>query len=42
MKLKTKDSILDSAEALFASNGFANTSLRMITAQAGVNLASVN
>ncbi len=42
MKLKTKDSILDSAETLFASHGFANTSLRMITARAGVNLASVN
>jgi len=38
----TKDTILDAAEALFARQGFANTSLRAITAAAGVNLASVN
>lgn len=38
----TKDTILDAAESLFAHNGFANTSLRSITAKAKVNLASVN
>ncbi|OUR66295.1 TetR family transcriptional regulator [Bermanella sp. 47_1433_sub80_T6] len=34
--------ILDSAESLFAERGFAETSLRSITAQAEVNLAAVN
>ena len=34
--------ILDSAETLFAERGFAETSLRSITAQAEVNLAAVN
>jgi AcrR family transcriptional regulator len=38
----TKDRILDAAEFLFADHGFDATSLRMITAQAGVNLAAVN
>lgn len=38
----TKDCILDTAEQLFAENGFAGTSLRDITGEAGVNLASVN
>jgi len=38
----TKNIILDAAEALFAGEGFANTSLRAITAAAGANLASVN
>lgn len=38
----TKDLILDTAEALFAEQGFAATSLRSITTAAGVNLASVN
>jgi AcrR family transcriptional regulator len=38
----TKDRILDVAEKLFAEKGFADTSLRMITAEAGANLASVN
>ncbi|MFN0104868.1 MAG: TetR/AcrR family transcriptional regulator [Bryobacteraceae bacterium] len=38
----TKDRILDSAEILFAKNGFAATSLRALTHHAGVNLASVN
>lgn len=38
----TKHRILDAAEALFASHGFAETSLRAITAGAGVNLAAVN
>ncbi len=39
---ETKDRILDSAETLFAEHGFAATSLRQITAGAGVNLAAVN
>ncbi|MFT7109353.1 MAG: AcrR family transcriptional regulator [Psychrobacter glaciei] len=34
--------ILDAAEQLFAEKGFAETSLRSITAKAGVNLAAVN
>lgn len=38
----TKDRILDAAEALFMEQGFSATSLRTITARAGVNLASVN
>ena len=38
----TKDKILDAAERLFAQNGYAGTSLRMITAAAGANLAAVN
>ncbi len=38
----TKQRLLDAAEALFAERGFAATSLRAITAQAGVNLAAVN
>ena len=38
----TKERILDAAEHLFADNGFAPTSLRNITAEAGVNLAAVN
>ena len=38
----TKDRILDAAESLFAQHGFNATSLRKITASAGVNLASVN
>ncbi len=38
----TKDKILDAAERLFADHGFSETSLRMITARANVNLASVN
>jgi AcrR family transcriptional regulator len=33
---------LDAAELLFAEKGFAATSMRIITAEAGVNLASVN
>ncbi|GAK84397.1 predicted transcriptional regulator for fatty acid degradation FadQ TetR family [Vibrio ponticus] len=41
-KHKTKDKILDVAEALFAEHGFNDTSLRTITSKAGVNLASVN
>jgi AcrR family transcriptional regulator len=41
-RLDTKDRILDAAERLFAQHGFDATSLRMITAAAEVNLASVN
>jgi AcrR family transcriptional regulator len=41
-KHDTKERILDAAESLFAQHGFDATSLRMITASAGVNLASVN
>jgi AcrR family transcriptional regulator len=38
----TKERILDAAEKLFGQNGFEGTSLRDITAEAGVNLAAVN
>ena len=38
----TKERILDAAEALFMEHGFEATSLRTITAAAGVNLAAVN
>ncbi len=38
----TRILLLDAAERLFAEAGFAATSLRNITAAAGVNLASVN
>jgi AcrR family transcriptional regulator len=38
----TKRKILDTAEALFMTHGFEATSLRSITASAGVNLAAVN
>ena len=41
-KSQTKKKILDAAEQLFAEHGFAETSLREITARAEVNLASVN
>lgn len=40
--LSTRDRILDAAESLFAEHGFTVTSMRMITSQANVNLASVN
>lgn len=40
--VSTKDRILDAAESLFCSQGFAATSLREITRQAEVNLAAVN
>src|SRR5579871_5345079 len=40
--VSTKDRILDTAERLFARDGFEATSLRAITAEAGVNLAAVN
>jgi AcrR family transcriptional regulator len=38
----TKDRILDAAERLFATRGFASTSMRSITRDAGVNLAAAN
>jgi AcrR family transcriptional regulator len=38
----TKQSILDAAELLFATQGFRGTSLRAITGKANVNLAAVN
>jgi len=38
----TKERILDAGEALFMEHGFEATSLRQITAAAGVNLAAVN
>ncbi len=38
----TKTKIIKSAEELFAIDGFHHTSLRTITAKAGVNLAAVN
>lgn len=38
----TKEQILDAAEQLFSRQGFDATSLRQITAKAGVNLAAVN
>lgn len=41
-KLDTKTRILDAAESLFAEHGFSDTSLRLITTRANVNLASVN
>ncbi|HUJ49611.1 MAG TPA: TetR/AcrR family transcriptional regulator [Bryobacteraceae bacterium] len=40
--MTTKDRILDAAERLFARDGIEATSLRGITAEAGVNLAAVN
>lgn len=38
----TRDTILDSAERLFAQQGYDGTSMRQITSAAGVNLAAVN
>jgi AcrR family transcriptional regulator len=40
--MSTKNRILDTAERLFAHHGVEATSLRAITAEAGVNLAAVN
>jgi AcrR family transcriptional regulator len=42
LRLDTKTRILNAAEKLFGQNGFDATSLRDITAEAGVNLAAVN
>jgi AcrR family transcriptional regulator len=41
-KPDTTSKILDVSERLFVEHGFEGTSLRMITQQAGVNLAAVN
>jgi AcrR family transcriptional regulator len=38
----TKERILDAAERLFAAQGFAGTSMRTITADAGANVAAVH
>ena len=38
----TKERILDAAERLFGRHGIEQSSLRAITAEAGVNLAAVN
>lgn len=38
----TKDRLLDAAETLFMEHGFEATSLRLITAAAGANLAAAN
>ncbi len=40
--IDTKERILDTAERLFAANGYGATSLRSIIAAAGVNLAAVH
>jgi len=40
--LDTKELILDAAEKLFSRKGFTETTLRTLTAEAGVNLAAVN
>jgi len=40
--VKTKDKIILAAEKLFSEHGFEQTSLRQITSEADVNLASVN
>src|SRR5437773_139903 len=39
---ETRTRILDAAEALFMQHGFEGTSMRLLTGQAGVNLAAVN
>jgi AcrR family transcriptional regulator len=40
--IDTKNKILDTAERLFGEQGYAATSLRHITAEAGVNLAAIH
>ena len=40
--IDTRSRILDAAESLFMEYGFDGTSMRLITAQAGVNLAAIN
>ncbi len=42
MSRSTRERIVEAAEQLFAEQGFSATSLRNITAEAGVNLAAVN
>lgn len=42
MSQETKDQILDTAERLFADRGIEAVSLRALTSEAGVNLASVH
>jgi AcrR family transcriptional regulator len=39
---ETRTRILDAAEELFMQHGFGATSMRLLTAKAGVNLAAVN
>jgi len=39
---ETRTRILDAAEELFMQQGFEGTSMRLLTAKAGVNLAAVN
>src|SRR2546426_11915868 len=39
---ETRTRILDAAEELFMLHGFEGTSMRQLTAKAGVNLAAVN
>src|SRR5688572_20090882 len=39
---ETRTRILDAAEELFMQHGFEGTSMRQLTARAGVNLAAVN
>ena len=39
---ETRTKILDAAEELFMQHGFEGTSMRLLTAKAGVNLAAVN
>ncbi len=41
-RIHTRERILCAAESLFMEQGYAATSLRVITAKAGVNLAAVN
>ncbi len=38
----TRNRILDAADRLFAEHGFERTSMRLLTREAGVNLAAVN
>jgi AcrR family transcriptional regulator len=40
--IETKDKILDAAERLFGEQGYSETSLRHIIADAGVNLAAIH
>lgn len=41
-QVETRTRILDTAESLFSDHGFRDVSLRQITREAGVNIASVN